>query len=74
MTAAARLAGFAVVLAAALGGGAALGAAVGPINDDPAPATHDGGSHEPAPGPGATTSAPTTSTLHPHVPAGEAGS
>jgi hypothetical protein len=74
MTAAARLAGFAVVLATALGGGAALGAAVGPINDDPAPAPHDGGSHEPVPGPGATTADPTSTTVHPHAPAGEEGS
>lgn len=50
----AKLAGFALVLAAALGAGAALGAAVGPIDtgsgDAPShavegPAAHDGG-HE----------------------------
>lgn len=74
MTAAARLAGFAVVLATAFGGGAAVGAAVGPVNDDPDPAPHDGGSHEPAPDAGATTPDSTTTTVHPHAPAVEEGS
>jgi hypothetical protein len=41
-----RLAGFAAVLVLAFGGGAALGAAVGPIDDEPTPAPTD---HHPQP-------------------------
>ena len=56
MSAGARLAAFGVAALLALGGGAAIGAAVGPI-DPPDPAPH----HPPA-----TTPRPTATTTHDH--------
>jgi hypothetical protein len=48
MTPARKLAAFALVLAAALGGGAAVGRAVGPIDDtdDKPPMVHDQHGHD----------------------------
>lgn len=50
MTPAAKLAGFGVVLAVALGGGAVAGNAVGPIDDDGPDAEPAGHGHDPSPG------------------------
>jgi hypothetical protein len=58
MTPATKLGAYGLVLAVALGGGALVGKAVGPV-DDPDPAAHDGeGEHRAAAGDAHTTGAP----------------